>query len=104
MKSNVMIFPQRLHVTHGPIQKVPACVRSLAAGLMAVLQIKEGYELVHLIGNGDEYSNQRAIESWLMTYYPDEQLQALVKPLETLSRALKRHIEDHYSTLEVYSC
>ena len=104
MKSNVMTFPQRRHVTHGAIQKVPAGVRSLAAGLMAVMQIREGHELVHLIGNGNEYSNQRAIETWLMTHYPDEQLQTLVCPLEILSKALKRHIEDHYSALEVYSC
>lgn len=104
MKSNVITFAQRNKVTRNGVQKVPACVRSLAAGLMGVLQIREGHELVHLIGSGDEYSNQRAIETWLMTHYPYEQLQALVEPLETLSKALKRHIEDHYTNLEVYSC
>jgi hypothetical protein len=84
--------------------KVPAYVRSLAAGLMCAMQIEEGVELVRLIGNGDEYSNQRAVETWLMTHYPDEQLQSIREPLNTLSKALKRHIDNHYNNLEVYSC
>ena len=84
--------------------KVPTHVRSLAAGLMWTMQIKGGLELVHLIGNGDEYSNQRSVETWLMTHYLDEQLQSIREPLKTLSKALKRHIENHYNNLEVYSC
>ena len=104
MKSNVLSFPHQDYEPRGLVQKVPPYVRSLAAGLMGVMQIREGHELVHLIGNGDEYSNHRAVETWLMCQYPDEHLHALVEPLATLSKALKRHIEDHYSTLEVYSC
>jgi hypothetical protein len=80
------------------IQKVPAEVRSLAAFLMATLQIRPGIELVHLIGRGDEYSNQRAIESWLMGF--GMQLQDMSPDQAT--KKLYRRLHDQLTDQEVF--
>jgi hypothetical protein len=72
---------------------------------MWTLQIKEGVELVYIIGDGDEYSNQRAIESWLMALYTEDDINSLDMPLETLEDALIRHISCYqYNWWEAMPC
>ncbi|MCW8827602.1 MAG: hypothetical protein OQK94_00950 [Gammaproteobacteria bacterium] len=104
MQSSVTPFPQRGAVRSLGVSKVPTYIRSLAAGLMWSLQVREGLGLVPLLGHGDEQSNQRAIETWLMTHYDEAQLGDLDKPLDILSKALKRHIEEYNDNLEVCTC
>lgn len=104
MSHSVIPFP----VTRTPsvtcITKVPSHVRKLAASLMWTLQIPEGVALVQTIGHGDEYSNQRAIESWLMAHYTEEKIDAMASPLETLGVTLANFINDKHRNMEALSC
>lgn len=104
MSCTVVPFARKPLASGVGVEKVPRLVRKLASSLMRTMQIQDGVGVVYVIGKGDEYSNQRAVETWLMTHYRDEQLQSISEPLKTLSKALKRHINNHYNNLEVYSC
>ena len=75
---------------------IPSFVKKLASSLMICLEIKEGVELVNIIGNGDEHSNQKAIETWLMNQYTEESFLTMETPLSTLARALALYISDNY--------
>ena len=75
-------------------QKVPEDIRRTASSLMFMLNIPNGNALVKLIGKGREYSNQRAIETWLMERTVPNQ------PIEELGDALINKLES-MKTMEV---
>lgn len=104
MIHSVITFPLKTRVLEARITKVPSYARKLAASLMWTLEIQEGLALVYIIGHGDEYSNQRAIESWLVTHYSEEEVHAMASPLNTLESALVRHINDYHYNLEALPC
>ncbi len=103
MSHSVIPFPVRKTPATG-IAKVPSTVRKLASSLMWTLQIPEGLALIHVIGHGDEYSNQRAIESWLMDHYTDEDIAAMASPIGTVQTALVHFLNEKYNNMEVQSC
>lgn len=93
MSSNVIMFPRKEQTTRQCVDKVPSYCRKLAASLTSVLNIQNGNELVRLIGNGDEYSNQRAIESWIQNNYSEVDVGTMESPLKELGKALNDEIQ-----------
>ncbi|MEW8028537.1 MAG: hypothetical protein AB2806_12440 [Candidatus Thiodiazotropha sp.] len=59
MTGDVIMFPGK----EEGVRKVSALYRNLAAALMMMQSIQQGNTLINVLGRGDEYSNQRAIES-----------------------------------------
>ncbi|MEN8170586.1 MAG: hypothetical protein ABFS08_10225 [Pseudomonadota bacterium] len=104
MNRNVIPFPQQKKVTIARVSKVPSYVRKLAASLMWTMQIHEGLALVFIIGEGDEYSNKRAIETWLMTHYTEEEVSSMESPLSSLGSSLANHITEHHYNKEALPC
>lgn len=104
MIHSVIPFPLKKRVAEARVTKVPSYVRKLAASLMWTLQIQEDFALVCIIGHGDEYSNQRAIETWLMVHYTEEEVDAMVSAIKTLESALVCHINDYHCNLEALPC
>lgn len=93
MKSNVIKFPQKEKVATRGVIKVPAYCRKLAASLVQTLNICSGNELIRLIGDGDEYSNCRAIESWIRNNYSESDVNAMENPLREIGKALADEIQ-----------
>ncbi|MEW8508844.1 MAG: hypothetical protein AB2598_19315 [Candidatus Thiodiazotropha sp.] len=84
MSRVVSVFPKQGH----GVAKVPRTYRNLAAALMVTKRIPEGNTLITVLGVGNEYSNQRAIESWLMSEYSESAIRKMCSPLEKLGDAL----------------
>jgi len=105
MTHTVIEFPRVNREKESRVTKVPAYVRKLSSSLMWTLQIKEGVDLVYIVGDGDEYSNQRAIESWLMVHYTEDEVNSLEFPLDALEDALIRCISGYqYNWWEAMPC
>lgn len=104
MSCTVVPFARKPLASGVGVEKVPPLVRKLASSLIRTMQIQDGVGLVYVIGKGDEYSNQRAIETWLMTQYSDEVIVSMQAPLTTLAKSLEHHINEHYYNKEVLSC
>ena len=94
MSNSIIPFPRQKKAPVSCVTKVPVYARKLASSLMLTVQIQEGHELVNIIGRGNEVSNQRAIESWLMKHYSEEEIQFMESPVNNLGNALVRHIND----------
>ena len=104
MSHSVIPFPQREQKRgYTPTTKVPGYARKLAASLMWTLQIQPGLALVYILGHGDEYSNQRAVETWIMEHYSSDDIAAMESPVQVLHDALSRMLS-HYDTQEALSC
>ncbi|MEW8463039.1 MAG: hypothetical protein G8D90_14335 [gamma proteobacterium symbiont of Clathrolucina costata] len=100
MRGEVRLFP-----TKGPgIAKVPCTYRNLAAALMAKKFIPEGNALIAVLGSGNEYSNQRAIETWLMSQYLECAIRKMRSPLDTLGEALRHFLNERLNSGEGLSC
>ena len=100
MKSNILEFPiQR----HNQI-KVSGRLQALASGLMFYCYIQPDRSLVAVLGEGDEHSNQEAIVTWLMKHFDDEAITAMSSPLNELTRALYRFLNDQLDCQEYVSC
>jgi len=104
MINSIIAFPLRKMEPEASVAKVPSYVRKLAASLMWSLQIQEDHALVYIIGHGYEYSNQRAIETWLMNHYSEEEVDAMASPLNILENSLVRHINDYHHNMEASQC
>ncbi|MBT3028832.1 MAG: hypothetical protein KME48_16875 [Candidatus Thiodiazotropha sp. (ex Ctena orbiculata)] len=88
---------------HG-IPKVSGIYRNLAAALMAMKSIPEGKALIGVFGSRNEYSTQRAIESWLMSYYSEYDIRKMCSPLDTLGDALIHFLNERLNSGEGGSC
>ena len=100
MRRDVSVFP-----TKGPgIAKVPCTYRNLAAALMAMSFIPEGNALIAVLGSGNEYSNQRAIETWLMSQYSECAIRKMLSPVDTLRDALIQFLNERLYSGEGLSC
>ena len=86
------------------IAKVPSTYRNLAAALMVTISIPEGNALIAVLGTGNEYSNQRAIESWLMSEFSESAIRKMCSPLETLGEALIHFLNERLYSGEGLSC
>lgn len=94
MRGEVSVFP-----TKGPgIAKVPCTYRNLAAALMVMSFIPEGNALIAVLGRGNEYSNQRAIETWLMSQYSECAIRKMCSPIDTLRDALIHFLNERLSS------
>jgi len=99
MRNNVISLPvinQLPHITH----KMPSIVRNLANVLMLRLQISPSRSLVCIIGSGHEHSNQEAVETWLMTQFGIDGIEALSAPRDQLADALRAHLNNKLNNLE----
>jgi len=95
MSNIIYLYPEKTKMKSSEIiKRVPNHVRKQAAALMVVMQIPDGFSLVHLIGHGDECSNQRAIETWLMNNFTEQSLLSHEQTLVTLQNALTQHLNN----------
>jgi hypothetical protein len=100
MKRVASVFPSK-----GPgIPKVPCAYRNLAAALMARNFIPEGKALIAFLGSGNEYSNQRAIETWLMSQYSECAIRRMCSPLDTLGDELIHFLNERLNSEWGMSC
>ena len=100
MKDNIILFPGVKNEQHQPLRKVPIQVRHLACVLVGKLQINTGTSLVSCLGNGDELSNQSAVETWLLEHFGEEVIRSMKSPLEQLSKALTNHLNNYFENQE----
>lgn len=99
MKNNVISFPviqQAPPITN----RVPSIVCNLAGVLMLRLQISPSRSLVCIIGSGREHSNQEAVETWLMTQFGIDAIEAMNAPRDQLADALRTHLNNKLNNLE----
>jgi hypothetical protein len=66
--------------------------------------IPEGNALIAVLGRGNEYSNQRAIETWLMSQYSECAIRKMYSPLDTLGEALRLFLNERLNSGEGVSC
>ena len=100
MKSNILAFP----IQPPCPRKVSGRLQALASGLMFYCYIQPDKSLVAVLGEGDEHSNQEAIVTWLMKHFDDEAITAMSSPLDELTRALYRFLNDQLDCQEYVSC
>ena len=100
MRGEVSVFP----IKRPGIAKVPCTYRNLAAALMARNFIPEGKALIAVLGSGNEYSNQRAVESWLMSQYSECAIRRMCSPLDTLDDELIHFLNERLSSEWGMSC
>ena len=100
MKSNILDFP-----IQPPCQrKVSGRLQALASGLMLYCHIQPDRSLVAVLGEGNEHSNQEAIVIWLMKHFDDDAISSMSSPLDELTRALYRFLNDQLDRQEYVSC
>ena len=100
MKSNILDFP-----IQPPCQrKVSGRLQALASGLMLYCHIQPDRSLVAVLGEGNEHSNQEAIVTWLVKHFDDEAISAMSSPINELTRALYRFLNDQLDCQEYVSC
>jgi hypothetical protein len=100
MRGEDSVFPSK-----GPgIPKVPCAYRNLAAALMARNFIPEGKALIAFLGSGNENSNQRAIETWLMSQYSECAIRRMCSPLDTLGDELIHFLNERLNSEWGMSC
>ena len=92
MSDSIINFPLKKKVTVKLVTKVPSDVRRLASTLMLTVHIPQGTSLVHVLGKGDECTNQQAIETWLMKHYTNNELSIMDNKVETLTDDLSRYL------------
>lgn len=101
MSNSIINFPLKKKVAVKLVIKVPSDIRRLASTLMLTAHISQGTSLVHVLGKGDERTNQQAIEAWLMKYYTSNEFSIMVNKVETLTDDLSRYLNLNQ---EVPSC
>ena len=101
MSKSIINFPLKKKVAVKLVAKVPSDIRRLASTLMLTVHISLGTSLVHVLGKGDERSNQQAIETWLMRRYSNNELEIMHNKVETLTDDLSRYLNLNQ---EVPSC
>ncbi|MEW8692923.1 MAG: hypothetical protein AB2535_17940 [Candidatus Thiodiazotropha endolucinida] len=69
-----------------------------------MLHIPEGKVLIAVLGSGNEYSTQRAIESWLMSQYSECAIRKMCSPLDTVGDALIHFLNERLKSGEGLSC
>lgn len=94
MSDNIILFPGAKNEPPQLTSRVPSQIRHLACGLMMKLQINSNASLVYFLGNGDELSNQSAIETWLMKQFGEDVIRSMRSPLDPLSKALANHLNN----------
>ena len=92
MSNSIIHFPLKKKVAVKLVAKVPSDIRRLASTLMLTVHIQQGTSLVHVLGNGDERTNQQAIETWLMKHYTNNELLIMKNKVETLTDDLSRYL------------
>lgn len=100
MNDNVILFPGVKPEERQPPRKVPTQVRHIACVLIGKLQINTDASLVACIGNGDELSNQSAIETWLLERFGEDVIRSMRSPVEPLSKALTTHLNNYFENQE----
>lgn len=100
MNNNIIKFPVEAQPRPTVVPKVHPLIRSIACGLMFNLRINPSASLVHLIGNGNEQSNQGAIESWLTTEFGLDKIVSMRSPLNQLTKALLTHLNNQLNNIE----
>ena len=100
MKSNILDFP-----IQSPYQrKVSGNLQALASGLIFRCYIQPDRSLVAVLGEGNEHSNQDAIITWIVKHFDDEAISTMSSPLDELTRALYRFLNDKLDCQEYVSC
>lgn len=94
MRGEVSVYP----TIRPGIAKVPCTYRNLAAALMVMNFIPEGNALIAVLGRGNEYSNQRAIETWLMSQYSEHSIRKMRCPLDTVGDALIHFLNERLNS------
>ena len=100
MKSNILEFP----ILSSDQREVSGRLQALASGLMFHCYIQPDRSLVAILGQGYEHSNQEAIVTWLVKHFDDEAISAMSSPLNELTRALYRFLNDQLDCQEYVSC
>lgn len=93
MSNIISLFPMKGKLKKDTLPtRLSNDVRKFAASLMFKMHISEGIALVHYLGHGDESSNQRAIETWLLNTFSKEELMNQTLTLDTLQKTLTQFI------------
>lgn len=100
MSNNIIAFPNIMRPQQKIAEKVHPLIRSLACGLMFNLRINPSASLVCLLGQGNEQSNQGAIETWLTTEISLDKILAMRSPLNELTKTLFTHLNNQLTTIE----
>ncbi len=100
MSNNVIAFPGTKRLQPNLVDKVHPLIRSLACGLMFNLRINPSASLVCLLGNGNEQSNQGAIETWLTSEIGLDKIITMRSPLNELTKILFTHLNNQLNTIE----
>lgn len=103
MSSTIIPFPTQRRARTRQVEKVPAYARKLAASLMWRLNIGDGMELIYLLGDDTEYSNQRAIEGWITRQFDRETVAAMAEPVAEIGNALTLFLNNDKHTMEISS-
>ena len=98
MNSNVIHFSSLLDSRKKPIAHKATELSALSSGLMLILHIPADRSLVSLLGHSQASSNHAAIIAWISHHWSPSQLERLNKPLDTLSQALSRYLNDKIHT------
>lgn len=104
MNNKIISFPSLKQHPSVKVNKVPATVRALALALRVKLNITPDSSLVYILGNGDAYSNQNAIEIWLKDNYSEYEVKAMSFPLQQLANDLKTMLNNKLMEMEDGSC
>jgi len=67
---------------------------------MFTLRITPSASLVCLLGNGNEQSNQGAIETWLMTELGLDKIKSMQSPPNELTKILFTHLNNQLNMIE----
>ena len=104
MNSTVIEFPVRNETNHKTVNKASSRYRALALGLMFKCYIKPDRSLVAVLGQGNEYSNEEAILSWLLAHYSEDDIEEMSTPLDHLTHSLFQYLNNQLNLQEVVSC
>ena len=104
MSNKIILFPTAKQQTAVKVNKVPATVRALAIALRVKLNITTDSSLVYILGDGEAYSNQNAIEIWLKDNYDEYEIKLMSSPIEQLANDLKVVLNNKLMMMEDESC
>ena len=100
MKNKFPTIPVLKQADYIKTHKVPSIIRNLASALVIKLQINPSRSLACIIGNGNEQSNLDAVETWIMTEFGKQAIEAMDAPLTQLADALQTHLHNKLENWE----
>lgn len=91
--SNIIKFPDMKPETHS-FQKIPSSIRIMAQHVMTRLNIQNNANLIHILGNGTEKSNQEAIITWFNNNYGTDSYEILPMIIDVITDKIEKELTD----------